>query len=81
MEMVAQESRETDAWAHADTVFKACACLATQDASLLTKDIVDALAGCAARCPPDNVRYENVHDTMGRIQDTFDTFDTLYENR
>lgn len=29
----------------------------------------------------DNVRYENIHDTMGRIQDTFDTFDTLYENR
>ncbi|OSX56578.1 hypothetical protein POSPLADRAFT_1159297 [Postia placenta MAD-698-R-SB12] len=51
MELLAQEISKARAWTYVDDVFRACVRLAEYDASLFTKDIVDALAGCAARCP------------------------------
>ncbi|EED83551.1 predicted protein [Postia placenta Mad-698-R] len=73
MESLAQEISQVDAWINVDSIFRACARLAEYDAVILTKDVVDALAGCAARCPQDVYLHGYIRSSMGRIQDSFDT--------
>lgn len=72
MELLAQEISKARAWTYVDDVFRACVRLAEYDASLFTKDIVDALAGCAARCPLIDPWYGVICHSMGKIQDYFD---------
>lgn len=73
-----QEGGQARTWSNVADTFQACARLAEYDASLFKKAFIDALEGCAARCPRKNVYYDDIHSYMEKIQNLFKT---LHENR
>ncbi|OSX57854.1 hypothetical protein POSPLADRAFT_1154849 [Postia placenta MAD-698-R-SB12] len=72
-----QEGGQARTWLNVADTCQACARLAEYDASLFTKAFIDALAGCAARCPRNNV-YDDIHSHIKKIRNLFNT---LHENR
>ncbi|EED83552.1 predicted protein [Postia placenta Mad-698-R] len=71
MESVAQEISLARAWFDIHRVFEACARLAENYASLFTQDVVDTLAGCAARCLHGGY-LPFIRSSLEQIQSSFD---------
>lgn len=71
-ESASQEISQAKEWTNVAGILRQCAQLANVDASLFTKDVVNAFARCAAQCPPDDYFYDIIRYLMGRIQNYFD---------